>query len=214
MSQTLARYSPLEEVLHASTHGVGILLSIAGLAVLVAFAAMNGNGWHVTSASIYGATLVLMYSASTLYHGVWHQRAKALLRRFDHAAIFLLIAGTYTPFMLVNLREQGGWILFAVIWALAVAGVILEFTGWRPFKRISLGVYLGMGWLVVFALEPLVEQVSTGGLVLLVAGGLAYTLGAVFYVRESMKYHHAIWHLFVLAGSILHYFSVLFYVIP
>jgi hemolysin III len=214
MARTISEYSPIEELLHASTHGIGVVLSIAGLAVLVAFAAMNGNGWHVVSSSIYGATLVLMYSASTLYHGVWHQRAKALLQKIDHAAIYLLIAGTYTPFMLVNLREQGGWILFSVVWFLAVTGVILEMTGWRPFKRISLGIYLGMGWLVLFVFKPLVEQVSTGGLVLLVLGGLAYSLGALFYIQKGRKYHHAIWHLFVLAGSVLHYFAVLFYVIP
>ncbi len=214
MTHSIPAYSLAEEIVHAITHGVGVLLSIAGLAVLVAYASLNGNGWHIVSSSIYGATLILMYTASTLYHSIPSPRAKPVLRQLDHAAIYLLIAGTYTPFLLVNLRLDGGWILFAVIWALALFGVVFEMTGYRPFKRASLWLYLGMGWLVVVAVKPLLQQVSVGGLVLLLLGGLAYTAGALFYVRKGMKYHHVIWHLFVLAGSILHYFAVLFYVIP
>lgn len=214
MSKAVPMYSVVEEVIHATSHGVGILLSIAGLTVLVAFASLNGNGWHIVSSSIYGATLILMYSASTLYHGITHPKAKRILRQLDHAAIYLLIAGTYTPFLLVNLRLDGGWVLFAVIWSLAIAGVVFEITGYKPFKRISLWLYLGMGWLIVLAINPMIEQVSTGGLILLLVGGLAYSGGAIFYVRKSMRFHHAIWHFFVLAGSIFHFFAVLFYVIP
>lgn len=209
-----ADYSRVEEVWHALTHGLGIPLSIAGLAVLVAFASVNGNAWHVTSASIYGGTLVLMFSASTLYHGVWQPRVKALLKKCDHAAIYLLIAGTYTPFLLVNLRHDGGWVMFVVVWSLAVAGVVLKFCDFRPLKRISLLLYLGMGWLILFLIQPLIEQLSAGGLWLLMAGGVSYTLGACFYASKRMPFHHVIWHVFVLAGSAFHYFSVLFYVIP
>lgn len=207
-------YSLTEEVLHTITHGIGILLSIAGLAILVAFASVNGDSWHIVTSSIYGATLVLLYSASTLYHGIPHSRAKKLLQQFDHAAIYLLIAGTYTPYLLVNLREDWGWWLFAVIWVVAIIGVVFEFCDCKPFQRISLWLYLSMGWMIVVAINPMLQNVSTGGLVLLLAGGLAYTAGAYFYVKEQIPYHHVIWHVFVLAGSILHYFSILFYVIP
>lgn len=214
MDTSKALYSPFEEVLHAVTHGVGILLSIAGLAILVTFASLNGDAWHVTSSSIYGSTLILLYSASTLYHGIPNPSAKKLLRHLDHAAIYLLIAGTYTPFLLVNLRQDIGWLLFAVIWTIALVGVCLEICQNKPIRRISLWLYMIMGWMIILAIKPMLEHVSNGGLILLLGGGLAYTAGAFFYVKEQMKYHHVIWHLFVLAGSILHYFSILFYVIP
>jgi len=214
MSESRVLYTQTEELLHAITHGIGILLSIAGLAILVAFASLNGDGWHITSSSIYGSTLILLYSASTLYHGVSHTRAKKLLQHLDHAAIYLLIAGTYTPFLLVSLRQDVGWLLFAVIWSVALMGVCLEVCQNKPIRRLSLWLYMTMGWMIVLAINPMLQQVSTGGLILLLAGGLAYTAGAFFYVKEKMLYHHVIWHLFVLAGSILHYFAILFYVIP
>ena len=214
MNNSPTLYSFNEEVLHTITHGIGILLSIAGLTVLVAYASVNGDSWHVATSSIYGSTLILLYSASTLYHGIPHASAKRLLRQFDHAAIYLLIAGTYTPFLLVNLREGWGWWLFSIIWVLAIVGVVFEFSESKPFKRISLALYLSMGWMIVVAINPMLQNVSTGGLLLLLAGGLSYTAGAYFYIRKQMPYHHVIWHLFVLAGSILHYFSILFYVIP
>ncbi len=214
MNKSVALYSDVEEVLHAITHGIGILLSIAGLAVLVAFASLNGDGWHITTSSIYGATLILMYSASTLYHGIPFSPAKQIFQRLDHAFIYLLIAGSYTPFLLVNLRQDWGWVMFAVIWSIAICGVLFELTGYKPIKRISLWLYLIMGWMVLLAINPMLANVSTGGLILLLAGGLAYTIGAYFYARDEMAYNHVIWHVFVLAGSILHYFSILFYVIP
>lgn len=214
MSTLKATYSIREEISHAISHGVGILLSIAGLTVLVAFAAANGDGWHITSSAIYGATLILMYSASTVYHGVTHNKAKKVLRRVDHACIYLLIAGTYTPFLLVNLRESWGWWLFGIIWTLALIGLVVELTGYKPVRRLSLWLYLLMGWMIVAAIHPMLLHVSTGGLLLLLAGGLAYTGGAFFYVKKSMPYHHFIWHLFVLAGSTFHFFAILFYVIP
>ena len=208
------RYTLGEEIAHAVTHGIGILLSVAGLALLVTFASLNGDVWHITSCSIYGATLVLLYTASTLYHGIPMPRAKRLLRRFDHAAIFLLIAGTYTPFTLVNLRGGWGWTLFGLVWGIAVLGILLEFFRDKRLKWLSLSLYLGLGWLVMIAVKPLIDAVETGGLVLLLAGGLCYSLGVIFYVWKRMAYHHAVWHLFVMAGSVLHFFSVFFYVVP
>lgn len=214
MAQAATAYTVAEEVAHAVSHGIGLLLSIIGLAVLVGFSSLNGDAWHITSTSIYGATLILMYSASTVYHGVTHTRAKDVLRHIDHAAIYLLIAGSYTPFLLNNLRDDWGWWLFGIIWTLALIGLVVEITRFKPIKKLSLWLYLMMGWLIVIAINPMIENVSTGGLVLLLAGGLAYTGGAFFYVRKNMRYHHVIWHLFVLAGSIFHYFAILFYVVP
>ena len=207
-------YSLGEEIAHAVSHGIGILLSIAGLAVLVAFASLYGDAWHITSSSIYGATLILLYTASTLYHGIPQPAAKRVLRRLDHAAIFLLIAGTYTPFTLVNLRGGWGWTLFGLVWGFALLGVVLETVLKRRIKWLSLSLYLGLGWLVVIAIEPLLVAVEPGGLVLLLAGGLCYSLGVIFYVWKRLAYHHAVWHLFVMAGSLLHFFSVFFYVLP
>ncbi|MES9898137.1 MAG: hemolysin III family protein [Sedimenticola sp.] len=214
VSSSTAGYSPGEEIAHTITHGLGALLSIAGLAILVAFSALYGDAWHITSCSIYGVTLILLYTASTLYHGIPLPKAKQILRQIDHAAIFILIAGTYTPFTLVNLRGPWGWTLFGLVWAIAIAGVVLELVTKQRYRRLSIGLYLGLGWLVVIAIEPMLSTVATGGLVLLLIGGLCYSLGVIFYVWKSLAYHHAVWHLFVLAGSTFHFFAVLFYVIP
>jgi hemolysin III len=213
-STTTSRYSVAEEIANAISHGIGAVLSIAGLAILVAFATLYGDVWHIISSSIYGATLVILYTASTLYHAIWHPQAKQILRQFDHAAIFLLIAGTYTPFTLVNLRGEWGWTLFILVWSIAIAGLILEIATKQKFKKLSLGLYLGLGWLVVVAINPMLEHIASGGLILLLMGGLCYSLGVVFYVWKRLTFHHAIWHLFVLGGSICHFFAVLFYVIP
>jgi hemolysin III len=207
-------YRPGEEIANSITHGIGAGLAIAALGILTAFASRFGDAWHVVSVSIYGATLILLYTASTLYHGIPLPRAKAVLRVLDHVAIFLLIAGTYTPFMLVNLRGPWGWTLFGIIWAFAAFGIVFELTPLRRFQRVSLSLYLGMGWVVVVAIRPLWQAVAPGGLILLAAGGLCYTLGVIFYVWHRLPYHHAIWHLFVLGGSVCHFFTVLFYVIP
>jgi len=207
-------YTVGEEIAHAVTHGVGVLLSIAGLAVLVAFASLYGNAWHIISSSIYGATLILLYTASTLYHGIPQPSVKRVLRRIDHAAIFLLIAGTYTPFTLVNLRGGWGWTLFGLVWGFAILGVVLETALKRRIQWLSLTLYLGLGWLVLVAIGPLLDSVDTGGLILLLAGGLCYSLGVIFYVWKRLAYHHAVWHLFVMAGSLLHFFSIFFYVLP
>jgi len=210
----VSEYSIKEEIAHAITHGIGIPLSIAALVLLVAFSALYGNVWHVTSTAIYGSTLVLLYTASTLYHSIPHERAKPLLQKFDHAAIFLLIAGTYTPFTLITLQGPWGWTLFGLVWAIAIFGVYIKLAGNQRLQRWSLPLYLGMGWLVLFAIKPLISNLETGGLALLVAGGLSYTLGALVYAWEKLNWNHAIWHLFVLAGSTLQFFSIFFYVVP
>jgi hemolysin III len=209
-----SRYTLGEEIANSVIHGIGAVLAIAGLAVLSAFASVFGNGWHIVSCSIFGATLVLLYTASTLYHGIQSPIAKKVLRLVDHTAIFLLIAGTYTPFTLVNLRGPWGWSLFGVVWCIAVLGVIFQVIFIDRWKILPVVIYVGMGWLIVAAIRPLLSALAAGGLVLLAGGGLCYTLGVVFYVSKKIPYHHAIWHLFVLAGSTLHFFAVLFYVIP
>lgn len=208
-------YTIGEEIAHALTHGVGVILAIVGLTVMVARASVYGDAWHVWGASIFGTTLVLMYTASTLYHSIPLPRAKSVLRLIDHSSIYLLIAGTYTPFTLVTLNGAWGWGLFSFVWTLAVVGVVfkLAFPPGR-FEKLSLAIYLGMGWCIIVAVEPLLENLETGGLVLMLLGGLSYTGGVVFYVWERLRYHHAIWHGFVLGGSVLQYFAVLFYVIP
>ena len=202
-----------EEVAHAVSHGVGVVLAIAGLAALVTTAALRGTAWHVTGAAIFGSTLVLLYAASTLYHAIPLVRAKRVLRVLDHSAIYLLIAGTYTPFTLGPLRGPWGWALLGVVWAGAAAGIVFKSVAVDRAPILSTALYVAMGWCVVVALGPLVRALAPGGLILLLAGGLAYTLGIVFYAWQR-RFHHFVWHLFVLAGSVLHYFAVLLYVIP
>ena len=214
LANPLPRYTPHEEIANSLTHGLGLLLAIAGLGVLTAFSALHGNVWHMVSCSIFGATLILLYTTSTLYHSIPAPSAKPVLRALDHSAIFLLIAGTYTPFMLVNLRGPWGWSLFGAIWSLAVAGVALRLFLRGRLHGLVVGIYIAMGWAVVIAVEPMLRLVQPGGLILLAAGGIAYTAGVIFYKWRSLPYHHAIWHGFVLLGSGLHFFAVLFYVIP
>jgi len=212
--QPQAPYTKGEEIAHSVLHGVGILLSIGGLAVLVAFAALAGSARAIVGVSVFGATLILLYVASTLYHSIPWIPAKRVFRALDHAAIFLLIAGTYTPFTLVSLKGPWGWSLFGVIWGLAILGILFDLTPlgrWRPLRVV---IYLAMGWLMVIAFRPLMHHLAPGGLVLLVLGGVAYSAGALFYLWRRMPYNHAVWHAFVLAGSVLHYFAVLFYVVP
>jgi hemolysin III len=184
------------------------VLSIAGLAVLVTLSALHNDAWAVVSSAIYGTTLIALYLSSTLYHSLRPPAAKRILRKFDHAAIFLLIAGTYTPFVLVPLRGPWGWSLFGIVWGLALVGIILKFWFTGRFRALSTGIYIGMGWLIVIALKPLYNAMSLPGVLCLIAGGLCYTGGVFFYTRKQMPYHHAIWHLFVLAGSIFQYFSI------
>jgi len=206
-------YTAAEEVAHSLTHGVGLLLGIAALVLMVVFAAQRGSAIHVVSCAVYGSTLVVLYAASTFYHALPSGRGKRVFGILDHAAIFLLIAGTYTPFALITLSGGFGWSLFGVIWGIAIGGIVLEAVSRGRFRRIQLLLYLGMGWGIVGAARPLLQELATPGLVLLAAGGLAYTLGVIFFVWRR-PFHHAIWHLFVLAGSICHFFAVLLYVIP
>jgi hemolysin III len=204
------RYSFGEEVANSVTHGVGWLLSVAGLATLVTIAARTGGATRVISCSIFGTTLVLLYAASTLYHALPSERAKHIFRVFDHSAIFLLIAGTYTPLSLVSLGGSWGWSLFGSIWFLAAVGVFLNTLAHGRWRWFSITLYVTMGWLVVVAIKPLVAALEPSSLVLVVSGGLAYTLGLVFYGWKRLPYAHAVWHVFVLAGSVLHYLAVLF----
>ena len=197
-----------DELASALTHGLGAVAALAGGAVLITLAAIYGNGWQLGTAIVYSITLLLLYVASTLYHAIPHAGAKARLQVFDHCAIYLLIAGTYTPITLIGLRGPWGWGLFIAIWALAVAGVAFKlfFTG--RFKLLSTGIYIAMGWLVVVALKPMLHALDAFTLGWLLAGGLFYTLGTYFYQRDSVRYFHAVWHLFVLAGSVCHFVAV------
>ncbi|KAF1007905.1 MAG: hypothetical protein GAK28_01381 [Luteibacter sp.] len=208
------RYPFAEEVASSVIHGIGVVLSIAGLAVLVAFSAMYGNVRTVVASSVFGSTLILLYTASTLYHSVPGEMPKRVLRTLDHIAIFLLIAGTYTPFTLLALPGAWGWGLFGTIWTLAIVGSAAELGMLKRYRKAAVVMYVLMGWVAVVAIQPLRENVETGGLVLLFAGGVAYTAGVPFYVAKKLPFGHAIWHLFVLAGSVLHYLAILLYVIP
>lgn len=208
-----AEYSLREEIASSLIHGLGIVLSIAGLALLATFATRSGDVRHVASVCVYGTTLILLYTASTLYHGIPHARAKPILRALDHAAIFLLIAGTYTPFTLITLAGPWGWSLFTLIWTLALSGIALVARHSRrrgPFVAL----YVAMGWVGLVAIEPLIANLPSTGLYLLFGGGIAYTLGVPFFLWRSLPYNHAWWHLFVLLGSMLQFFAVLFYVLP
>lgn len=208
------RYSKNEEIANSITHGLGIVLALGGCVVLIVFAALYGNAWHIVSCSVFGAALVLLYSVSTLYHAIQNPETKSLLRILDHSAILVLIAGTYTPITLISLRGPWGWTLFGVVWGLAVVGVVIETTRPGRFRAALIALYVIMGWAVVAAVKPMMANVGSGGLRLLLAGGIAYTGGIVFYKWKRLPYHHAIWHCFVLAGSIFHYFAILLYVIP
>lgn len=216
MAQTLElpSYSRREELAHAVSHGVGIGLAIAALAILVTAAASRGDAWHVSTAAVFGSTLILMYVTSTLYHAIPHPRAKRILRVLDHAAIYLLIAGTYTPFTLGPLRGPWGWALFALVWTGALAGIAFKCLALGRAPIASVVLYVALGWSAVLAFGPLARALPVAGFALLVGGGLCYTLGLIFFAWKSLRFHHAIWHLFVLAGSVLHFFAVLGYAIP
>ncbi|GBF41746.1 hemolysin III [Leptospira ellinghausenii] len=209
-------YSIGHEIANAVTHGIGGGLSIAGLSLLLTMAVLYGDIWHVVSSAIYGATLIILYLASTLYHGIYHTATKKVFKVIDHASIYLLIAGTYTPFTLVSLRENSewGWVLFGVIWILALIGVILLLLFPGKYSGLRVAVYIIMGWLAIFVMKDIRTAIGVGGMSWLVAGGLSYTFGVIFYLWDRLPMNHAIWHLFVLSGSICHFFAILFYVIP
>ncbi|MFC1650271.1 hemolysin III family protein [Candidatus Latescibacterota bacterium] len=213
-SKSAKKYTRGEEIVNGITHGIGILLSISGLVLLVVLASKSGDTLRVVSFSIYGSTLILMYLASTLYHSFSGHRFKRILRIIDHSNIFLLIAGTYTPFMLVSVRGGWGWSILGVIWGLAVMGIIINVFFFGNARRLSLAAYVLMGWLCVIALREMLSAIPPAGMIWLAAGGLFYTFGVVFYAWKSLPYNHAVWHVFVLSGSLCHFFSILFYVLP
>lgn len=198
-----------DEIANAITHGIGALLAIAALVILIVFAAMKGTAWHIVGFTVFGATMVLLYLSSTLYHSLTHPGAKNLFRKFDHMAIFLLIAGTYTPFCLTALKGWIGWAMLGTVWALAIIGIILKvfFTGKK--QLLSTLLYLGMGWMAIVAAKPLYDSLPASSLWFLVTGGVCYSIGTFFFVKDKITFFHGIWHLFVLAGSVCHFFSVI-----
>lgn len=204
----------LEEILNAATHGVGTIFALIGLGVLTVSVYNNGSIWHLLSVIIYGTSLVLLYLSSTLYHSFTNERAKYILKIFDHAAIYVLIAGNYTPFTLIPLHGALGWTIFSVIWVLAIIGIIFQIFFVNRFKVFSTLCYLLMGWFAVVMIKPLLVTLPIEGIYWLVGGGLFYSVGAIFYLVHKIPYNHAIWHLFVLAGSIAHFVAVLKYVLP
>ena len=203
-----------EEIANSAIHCIGIVLSVAALVFLVTLAGIKGNTWQVVSFSIYGSTLIVLYLSSTLYHGFNLPRFKHIFQLADHSAIFLLIAGTYTPFTLVSLRGPWGWTLFGLIWGLAIIGIVLTVLFLGRFRLLFTMLYLGMGWLVIIALKPLLNAIPLGGILWIAGGGAFYSLGVIFYLQKNLRYGHAVWHLFVLAGSICHFFGILFYISP
>lgn len=210
-----ARYTVGEELANTLTHAVGLVLSIVGLTAVVAVASARGGGVReIASCAIYGTTLIVLYATSTLYHSIPFAAPKRILRTLDHLAIFLLIAGTYTPFVLIALHGVWGWTLFAIIWTLAALGFAFELSELRRFRRAMIALYIAMGWVGLIAIKPLVAALPAAGLWLLFGGGVSYTAGVIFYRWRTLRYHHAVWHLFVLGGSVLQYFAVLFYVLP
>ena len=206
-------YTVGEEIFNSVSHGVGVLLSIAALVLLIVFAAIYSDGYGLASALVYGISLILLYTMSMVYHIVQNEKGKKVLRIFDHCSIFILIAGTYTPYLLGPLRGKLGWTIFGIIWGVTVIGIFLNAISLEKFKVISLICYVLMGWGIVLSIKPLAQNLPTGGLWLLIAGGLVYTVGIIFYVMKKYRYMHSVWHLFVLAGSICHYFSILLFVL-
>ncbi len=198
-----------DELANTVTHALGVALALAGLAVLITLASLHHSARQLISYSIYGVTLVLLYATSTAYHGVKVPRTKQLLRILDHAAIYLLIAGTYTPFAVISLRGAWGWSILGIVWALAACGVVFKIFFIGRFPRTSVVLYLGMGWMALVAARQIFTHLPATGLILVFAGGLCYTLGVLFFAFDYKRFHHAIWHLFVLAGSICHFFAVL-----
>lgn len=199
-----------EEIMNAITHGIGALLSIAALVVLIVLASTRGDIWHIVSFSIYGSTLILLYLSSTLYHSFSGHKIKNLFARFDHISIFLLIAGTYTPILLTSMRGLTGWILFGIIWALALTGAVIRSIYLHRFRKLMVAVYLLMGWMFVLSGKQMFASLPSASIWFLVLGGLSYSAGVIFYMWRKLPYSHGIWHLFVLAGSVLHFFAIYF----
>lgn len=209
------QYSPLEEKINVLSHALGFVLSVIAFILMLIYASIDGNAWHIVSFSIYGASLIILYASSTLYHNAKNPVTRRKLRVLDHAAIYVLIAGSYTPFLLITLQDTtAGWVVFGLVWSFAIVGIVLKlfFTG--RFNTLSTIMYVAMGWLAVFAIKPLIENLAPEGFFWLVLGGFFYTIGAILYSIKKLDYNHAIFHIFVLLGSFCHFMSVFFYVLP
>ena len=204
----------IEEWINSATHSIGAVLSLVGTVALLIGASQQGDVWKIVSFAVFGASLALLYLASALYHGSRNPKWRAVFKTLDHCAIFFLIAGTYTPLVLVNLRGTTGWTLFAVVWSLALAGVALKIAFKHRFKLVRVGIYIAMGWLIVFAASDLAANISETALHLTIVGGLVYTLGVAFYLADRIPYMHAIWHLFVIGGSACHFAAIYVGVLP
>jgi hemolysin III len=207
-SQT-SLFDTKEEIANAITHGIGALLSIAALVLLVVMAAFQGSAWHVTGFTIFGSTMLVLYISSTLYHAFNNQRVKNLFRKFDHMSIFLLIAGTYTPFCLTVLNNWIGWTVLGIVWSCAIVGIIIKAFHTGKHEKLSTFLYVMMGWIILPAVKPLYDAVSIEVFVFLMAGGACYTIGTYFFLKDTKRYYHSIWHVFVLSGTVAHFFSVL-----
>lgn len=208
MSTVKKRYTLGEEIFNSVTHGVGSLLSIAGTVVLIVFSAINSDAFAVVSSAVYGASLIILYTMSTLYHSITNEKAKKFFRIMDHNTIFFLISGTYTPYTLAVLRSPLGWVLFGVVWGAAAIGIVLNSIDLEKFSKISVVCYIAMGWVIIIAVKPLMSSMPFISFALLVAGGIFYTIGVIFYAIKKVKYFHSVWHIFTVIGSALHYFSV------
>src|SRR5690625_4965607 len=202
-------FTKREEIANSITHGIGALLSIAALVLLIVFASIHGNAWHVVSFTLFGSTMVLLYISSTLVHSFPPGKAKDIFEIFDHSAIYFFIAGTYTPFLFLAVKGPLGWTLFGLVWGFALFGTVFKVFFVKRFLHLSTVLYVLIGWLIVFAWKPLVATVPTYGIVLLVIGGIVYSIGAIFYVWRGFIYHHAVWHVFVIGGSVMHFFAVI-----
>lgn len=207
------RYSLGEEIFNSTSHGIGMLIALASLVLMILISIIHGSGIGTLASIVFGLTLLLLYTSSTLYHALTHEKAKKVFKILDHCTIYLLIAGTYTPYALITIGGNRGLLIFVIIWISALLGILLNAINLERWKILSIILYLAMGWAIVLYLPQLIAGLSTGGLVLLIAGGLAYTLGVVFYVVKKIPYFHSVWHLFVLAGSVCHILSVMLFVL-
>lgn len=213
MSNDVNDFSLIEEIWHAITHGIGLALSIAALTIMVAYSSQSGSVISVLASILFGTTLIILYGSSTLYHAITHHDIKKRFQQFDHASIYILIAGSYTHVTLISLGNVLGYTLFGVVWGTSLIGIYLKFAYPGRFEKLSLILYLLLGWMIVIAVKPLMEVMAPGGLWLLLAGGLLYTVGVIFYVWDNLPFNHTIWHLFVMGGSICHFLMVVLYVI-
>lgn len=207
-------YTIGEEIANAIIHGIAALLSIAGLVIAIVYSAIYGNAYSVVSSCVYGSSLVVMYTMSTLYHSITNLKAKRVFRALDHSSVFFLIAGTYTPYCLVTLRGPIGWSIFGIVWTVAITSIVFSSISVEKFKKVNFTCALILGWIIILAFNPLMDYLNINAIILLIAGGLAYTFGTIFYILNKKRFMHSIWHILVILGSVLHYFSILFYVLP